>query len=143
MMKRLSSGNANKCVGLERWTKSLAKLKKWNTVLLPVCHMNPPLSTNIRLLLYSISVPPITPLPVLGDAISRLSKSLSDLTVSHASSTASMTSLADERIALEKKRQEMQVLVEKAEKKRSWFSAFREWVETVATFLDEKVSPIL
>jgi GC-rich sequence DNA-binding factor len=27
----------------------------------------------------------------------------------------------------------------KAEAKRSWFAAFREWIETVATFLDEKV----
>ena len=88
---------------------------------------------------HDVLVPPITPLPVLGDAISRLSQSLSELTISHASNTASMTNLADERIALEKKRQEMQTLVEKAEKKRSWFSAFREWVETVAVFLEEKV----
>lgn len=32
-------------------------------------------------------------------------------------------------------------MIAKAEDKRSWFSAFREWVESVATFLDEKVRP--
>jgi len=32
----------------------------------------------------------------------------------------------------------MRSMVEKAEQKRSWFHAFREWVEAVATFLDEK-----
>jgi len=33
----------------------------------------------------------------------------------------------------------MRTLVENAGGKRNWFSAFREWIETVATFLDEKV----
>lgn len=34
----------------------------------------------------------------------------------------------------------MRQMIEKAERKRSWFVAFREWVEGVANFLDEKVS---
>lgn len=50
-----------------------------------------------------------------------------------------MTNLADERQVLELKEKEMRAMVENAEQKRSWFNAFREWVETVATFLDEKV----
>lgn len=33
----------------------------------------------------------------------------------------------------------MRDMIAKAEEKRSWFSAFREWMESVATFLDEKV----
>lgn len=49
-----------------------------------------------------------------------------------------MTSLAEERDLLEQREKEMRAMVEKAEAKRSWFDAFREWVETVATFLDEK-----
>ena len=54
-----------------------------------------------------------------------------------------MTNLADERNALEDKEKEMRTMVEEAETKRSWFNAFREWVETVATFLDEKVGLLL
>lgn len=37
----------------------------------------------------------------------------------------------------------MREMVRKAEAKKSWFVAFREWVENVATFLDEKVRTIL
>lgn len=54
-----------------------------------------------------------------------------------------MSTLADERLALDVKEKEMRSMVEQAERKRGWFSAFREWVETVATFLDEKVGTIL
>jgi GC-rich sequence DNA-binding factor len=53
-----------------------------------------------------------------------------------------MTSLSEEREALDAREKDMRAMVEKAEMKRSWFNAFREWVETVATFLDEKY-PIL
>ena len=50
-----------------------------------------------------------------------------------------MHSLADERAQLEVREKEMREMIVKAEDKRSWFAAFREWVESVATFLDEKV----
>jgi GC-rich sequence DNA-binding factor len=53
-----------------------------------------------------------------------------------------MSSLAEEREQLDIKEQEMREMVRKAEAKRSWFVAFREWVESVATFLDEKVCAI-
>ncbi|KAL5524572.1 hypothetical protein ACEPAF_9712 [Sanghuangporus sanghuang] len=83
-------------------------------------------------------IPEPTPLPSLDAAISRLSDSLTQLTLSHTSTTTSMSTLADERVVLEGKEKEMRTMVENAESKRSWFSSFREWVETVATFLDEK-----
>lgn len=54
-----------------------------------------------------------------------------------------MSSLAQERAQLEQKEEEMREMIVKAEEKRSWFTAFREWVESVATFLDEKVCPTL
>ena len=88
---------------------------------------------------FVLPVPPPTPLPSLETAIARLSLSLTQLTDSHASSTTTMSNLADEREILEGKEKEMRTMVEEAESKRSWFSSFREWVETVATFLDEKV----
>lgn len=34
----------------------------------------------------------------------------------------------------------MRELVEKAESKRAWFEGFKEWTESVAGFLDEKVA---
>jgi GC-rich sequence DNA-binding factor len=84
-------------------------------------------------------VPTNTPIPDLDAAIARLKGSLTSLTASHQQNTASMSSLAQERAQLEKKEQEMRDMIVKAEEKRSWFAAFREWVESVATFLDEKV----
>lgn len=50
-----------------------------------------------------------------------------------------MLSLGEEQLKLEAREKEMRDMIAKAEDKRSWFSAFREWVESVATFLDEKV----
>jgi len=85
-------------------------------------------------------VPAITPIPTLASSMARLTGSLTTLTSSHASHTASLSSLADERVALETKEAEMRRMIEKAERKRGWFVAFREWVEGVASFLDEKVS---
>ena len=52
-----------------------------------------------------------------------------------------MVSVADERAQLEVREKEMRDMIAKAEEKRSWFAAFRDWVESVATFLDEKVRP--
>lgn len=51
-----------------------------------------------------------------------------------------MVSLAKEREQLEVREKDMREMIAKAEEKRSWFAAFREWVENVATFLDEKVN---
>ncbi|KAI0081642.1 hypothetical protein K474DRAFT_1656446 [Panus rudis PR-1116 ss-1] len=84
------------------------------------------------------AIPPATPIPTLGPAIARLTQSLSQLTTSHSEHTASMASLDQEQKQLEMREKEMRELIAKAEEKRSWFAAFREWVESVATFLDEK-----
>lgn len=50
-----------------------------------------------------------------------------------------MASLEQEQEQLDAREKEMRDAIAKAEDKRSWFAAFREWVESVATFLDEKV----
>ncbi|GJE88491.1 hypothetical protein PsYK624_045740 [Phanerochaete sordida] len=83
-------------------------------------------------------IPENTPIPDLDVAIARLKGSLTSLTASHQQNTASMASLAQERAQLEQKEKEMRDMIVKAEEKRSWFAAFREWVESIATFLDEK-----
>lgn len=84
-------------------------------------------------------VPPVTPIPTMGVAIARLTKSMSELTTSHAEHSATMSKLREEERILESREKEMREMIAKAEEKRSWFNAFREWVESVATFLDEKV----
>lgn len=81
----------------------------------------------------------MTPIPTLGPAIVRLTQSLTNLTTSHAESTLGMSALAEERLQLEAREKEMRAMIARAEEKRSWFTDFREWVESVATFLDEKV----
>lgn len=81
----------------------------------------------------------MTPIPTLGPAIARLTAALTALTTSHAQNTTTTISLADERAQLEVREKEMRNMIVEAEDKRSWFSAFRDWIESVATFLDEKV----
>lgn len=81
----------------------------------------------------------MTPIPTLGPAIARLTAALTALTTSHAQNTVSMATLANERAQLETREQEMRNIIVQTEEKRSWFAAFREWIESVATFLDEKV----
>ncbi|KAI0087050.1 nineteen complex-related protein 2-domain-containing protein [Irpex rosettiformis] len=83
-------------------------------------------------------IPPMTPIPQLAPAIARLTAALTALTTSHAQNTLAMHSLADEKAQLEVREKEMREMVVKAEDKRSWFAAFRDWIESVATFLDEK-----
>lgn len=87
----------------------------------------------------SVIVPAATPLPALGPSIARLTQSLSTLTMSHASNTSALTNLAEERLQLEERDKEMREMVTKAEAKRSWFAAMKEWIESIAVFLDEKV----
>jgi GC-rich sequence DNA-binding factor len=84
------------------------------------------------------TVPQPSALPTLDAAIQRLTNSMSQLVASHAMNTSSMTKLADEQTILDEKGKDMRSMVVNAETKRSWFSSFRDWVETVAAFLDEK-----
>ncbi|KAI0631928.1 nineteen complex-related protein 2-domain-containing protein [Trametes polyzona] len=83
-------------------------------------------------------IPSVTPIPTMGAAMARLTQSMSELTMSHAEHSAAMSKLGEEQRLLEQREKEMREMITKAEEKRSWFSAFREWVESVATFLDEK-----
>jgi len=50
-----------------------------------------------------------------------------------------MTSAADELAQIEEREKELREAIERTEAQRSWFAAFREFVEGVAHFLDEKV----
>jgi GC-rich sequence DNA-binding factor len=86
-----------------------------------------------------IPVPPATAIPTLAPTVARLRQSLNDLNISHAGNITSISSIADEREQLAARETEMREMITKAEAKRSWFAAFRDWVESVATFLDEKV----
>ncbi|KAL7280100.1 hypothetical protein ACG7TL_006515 [Trametes sanguinea] len=83
-------------------------------------------------------IPSVTPIPTMGAAMARLTQSMSELTMSHAEHSAAMSKLGEEQRLLEEREKEMREMIAKAEEKRSWFSAFREWIESVATFLDEK-----
>lgn len=85
-------------------------------------------------------VPLVTPLPSLGSALSHLSDRIAQLTTSHAKNSATLSALAQERQEVEDRETEMREMVERAEEKRAWFSDFKEWTESVASFLDEKVS---
>ena len=50
-----------------------------------------------------------------------------------------MVNFAEEHASTNARQVELREMITRAEEKRSWFAAFREWVESVATFLDEKV----
>jgi GC-rich sequence DNA-binding factor len=72
--------------------------------------------------------------------MNRLSLQLSQLTTSHASNTSALNSLATQREEVDRREKELRELVSKADEKRVWFNSFRDWLESVAAFLDEKVS---
>ncbi|KAF8964319.1 nineteen complex-related protein 2-domain-containing protein [Flammula alnicola] len=94
--------------------------------------------TTVKQVYKAAPIPPATPVPTLGPAISRLSEQLAQLTASHARNSATLTSLAQERSEVDDREKEMREMVEKAEAKRAWFGSFKEWTESVAGFLDEK-----
>ncbi|THH09290.1 hypothetical protein EW146_g8722 [Bondarzewia mesenterica] len=88
-------------------------------------------------------IPPLTPIPTLDPAVARITQVMTSLTQSHAQNTVSVAAIAAEQVQLDEREAELRELITKAELKRSWFAAFRDWVESVATFLDEKVFPLL
>lgn len=53
---------------------------------------------------------------------------------------AAINLTAEEREKLEVREQELRELVEAEEIKRAWFASFKDWIEGIATFLDEKVN---
>ncbi|KAF8158053.1 nineteen complex-related protein 2-domain-containing protein [Crassisporium funariophilum] len=99
---------------------------------------DPSIASKVKQIYKPAPIPPPTPLPTLAPALARLSQQLAQLTTSHAQNTALLTSLAQERTEVDDREKEMRAMVERAEGKRAWFGGFREWVEGVAGFLDEK-----
>ncbi|KAF4590038.1 hypothetical protein EYR40_009567 [Pleurotus pulmonarius] len=95
-------------------------------------------NTSVKRVYVAATIPTVTPIPSLGPALARLAASLSQLTVSHASNTSSLSAIAKERSEVDEREVELRDMVDKAEVKRSWFDGFHEWVEGVAGFLDEK-----
>ncbi|KAG6878518.1 hypothetical protein C0993_005449, partial [Termitomyces sp. T159_Od127] len=83
-------------------------------------------------------VPAAAPVPTLGPAIARLTEQLTNLTTSHASNTAALSALAREKTEIDERETEMREMVGRAEDKRAWFESFKEWLDGVAGFLDEK-----
>jgi hypothetical protein len=61
------------------------------------------------------------------------------LTTSHAANTAALASIAKESDELNTRETEMREMVVQAEEKRAWFDGFKEWLDSVADFLDQKV----
>ena len=87
----------------------------------------------------SLSVPTPTPLPSLPTAASRLSSTLSNLKASRAAHQAAFDKHTAEQETNRAKQAELRDLVVRAETKREFFAELKEWVETVAVFLEEKV----
>lgn len=88
-------------------------------------------------------VPAAAPIPTLGPALARLAEQFTNLTTSHAQNTAALGTLAKERAEVDEREAEMREMVVRAEDKRAWFEGFKDWLEGVAGFLDEKVCLLL
>ena len=84
-------------------------------------------------------VPPPTEIPGLESSVMRISQIMTSMTASHAQNTTSVSTISTELVQLDERETELRDIVTRAEEKRSWFANFREWLESVATFLDEKV----
>lgn len=61
------------------------------------------------------------------------------LTSSHANHTTASGRLGEERDAVDLKEANLRKMIDEAESKRAWFKSFKDWVESVADFLDAKV----
>ncbi|KAH7098970.1 nineteen complex-related protein 2-domain-containing protein [Auriculariales sp. MPI-PUGE-AT-0066] len=87
-------------------------------------------------------IPQMTQIPTLGPAIGAFDMSVLAVTNSHAVSATTLVNLEQERQSMQQQEVELRKMVSDAETKRSWFAEFRDWVETVGAFLDEKF-PVL
>jgi GC-rich sequence DNA-binding factor len=86
-----------------------------------------------------VVVPTPTPIPTLDTAVLRISQALTTFTISHTRTTDAIAALTDDQMKFDAEEAELRRQVDQAEEKRAWFQAFRDRVETVAEFLDEKV----
>lgn len=84
-------------------------------------------------------VPPLTEMPSLESSVMRLSQTMTSMAASHAQNTTSVSALSAEQVQLDERETDLREIVMRAEGKTSWFADFRDWLESVAMFLDEKV----
>ncbi|KAG9034492.1 hypothetical protein FRB95_013168 [Tulasnella sp. JGI-2019a] len=84
------------------------------------------------------TIPTATTIPSLTTSISSLETSLTMLTASHTNHTMAYGRLGEERDALDAKEANLRKMMDEAESKRAWFKSFKDWVESVADFLDAK-----
>ena len=84
-------------------------------------------------------VPPPTEVPSLESSVTRISQTLVSMTASHSQNTALVSALSVEHDQLDGRETELREIIARTEEKRRWFADFRDWLENVATFLDEKV----
>ena len=69
----------------------------------------------------------------------RISQTLVSMTASHTQNTALVSALSVESDQLDGRETELREIIARTEEKRRWFVDFRDWLENVAIFLDEKV----
>jgi hypothetical protein len=94
---------------------------------------------NIRACSNQQLVPPPTEVPSLESSVTRISQTLASMTASHTQNTASVSALSIENDQLDGRETELREIIARTEEKRRWFADFRDWLENVAIFLDEKV----
>ncbi|KAI0304447.1 GCFC-domain-containing protein [Multifurca ochricompacta] len=83
-------------------------------------------------------IPTPTEIPSLDSTVKRISQVMASLVTAHAQNTTSISTISADLVQLDDRETELREIITRAEKKRSWFADFREWLESVATFLDEK-----
>jgi GC-rich sequence DNA-binding factor len=81
----------------------------------------------------------MAPIPQLSVAMDRLAQTMGILASSHAQNSSALAAFSLEHTQLDQRDEELREMVTTAEEKRSWFASFRDWIESVAAFLDEKV----
>jgi GC-rich sequence DNA-binding factor len=89
------------------------------------------------------AVPTPSTLPSLTGVSTRLTSALSTLEASHTLDAATLAHFSHERTELDAQEKELRTEVSQFEEKNRWFGDFKLFIEEVAAFLDEKVSPPL
>ncbi|KAI0251981.1 nineteen complex-related protein 2-domain-containing protein [Lactifluus subvellereus] len=83
-------------------------------------------------------IPSLIEIPSLESSVMRISHIMTSIAASHAQNTASISTISTELAQLDDRETELRETITRTEEKRSWFADFREWLESVAGFLDEK-----
>ncbi|KAH9980300.1 nineteen complex-related protein 2-domain-containing protein [Lactifluus volemus] len=83
-------------------------------------------------------IPSLIEIPSLEATVMRISHNMASIIASHVQNTTSISTISAELAQLDEHETDLRESITKTEEKRSWFADFREWLESVATFLDEK-----